>query len=405
MAHAHLIAMIVVLLTWCLALMWVFKATNAFFGMRRVPDLNEIDFASLPELAAGLEPHLAVIVPACNEEQSIKGSLASLLAQQKIRLEIVAVDDRSTDETGERMEMVAAEMSRIESPHTLEIIRNNALPPAWLGKPHAVSLGVARATAKWILLTDADVHFAPQCLSRAVRLADARGADHLVLLPTLIRSNWVESAMVGIFQVLAQWSCRLWKVEDPRARDFLGVGGFNMIRATALEAIGGMEAVRLEVVEDMSIGWLVKQRGFRTLVAVGPGQASIRWFEGTFGMVANLEKNGFAALRFGLPLLVLLLAGMSMQILLPLAAVFCGWPGIAATTAMYAGIAIGYRANRKVNAVSPFHSLGYAPALALLCWAFLRSAVLTIWRGGVSWRGTFYSLEELKRGMTPWRAW
>ena len=73
----------------------------------------------------------------------------------------------------------------------------------------------------------------------------------------------------------------------PEGGDFLGVGGFNMVRARALEAIGGMEAVRLEVVEDISIGWLVKQHGFRSMVAVGPGQASIRWFEGALGMVAN----------------------------------------------------------------------------------------------------------------------
>jgi glycosyltransferase involved in cell wall biosynthesis len=404
MTHAHLISMVIVVLTWCLAAVWLYKATRALFGMRSVPDLNELDFTTLPALPTGTGPHLTVVVPACNEEGSIANTLGSLLAQKGIRLQIVAVDDRSTDSTGERMEAVAA---RIEdgSPHVLEVIRNRELPAGWLGKPHAVSLGVARAVAQWILLTDADLNFAPQCLAKALRLAEARRADHMVLLPTLIQRSWAESAMVAVFQVLAQWSIRLWKVEDPKARDFLGVGGFNMIRASTLEAIGGVEAVRLEVVEDISIGWLVKHHKFQSVVAVGPGQASIRWFEGAFGVVANLEKNGFAAFRFALPLMVVALASMGLQIALPFIALFLGWTGVAAAAAMYLGIAIGYRANHKVNGVSPVLAVVYAPALAVLCWGFLRSAVLTLGRGGVTWRGTFYPLAELKRGMIPWRAW
>ncbi len=404
MAHTHLFSGIIVGLTGWLAIVWIYKATRALVGMRRVPDLNEIDIATLPQLPGGAGPNLTVIVPACNEEKTIEITLRSLLTQEGIRLQIIAVDDRSTDATGVRMEEVFSTHGA-DSLHTIEVVRNRELPPGSLGKPHAVSLGVARASAPWILLTDADMHFAPQCLSLALRLAEARRADHLVLIPTLIRANWRESAMVAVFQALTQWSMRLWKVEDPKARDFLGVGGFNLIRASALKAIGGMEKVRMEVVEDLSIGWLVKQNGFRTQVALGPGQASIRWFEGVFGLAANLEKNGFAAFRFNLPLVCLMLITMSLQVVLPFAALFCGWLGVAAAAAMYVGIGIGYRANRKVNGASPLLVLVYAPALAVLCWGFLRSTVLTLARGGVAWRGTFYPLADLKRGMIKWRAW
>ncbi len=404
MALAHLTAWIVLAFAWLLALLWLYKATRALFGMRGVPDLNELDLRMVPALSAGSEPDLTVIVPACNEEQSIAGTLASLLAQQGIRLQIVAVDDRSTDQTGARMEAICARVPK-DSRHSLEVIRNRELPAGWLGKPHAVSLGVARAAAPWILLTDADMHFAPHCLARAVCLAKARGADHFVLLPTLICPSWAERAALAVFQVLTQWSMRLWKVEDKKARDFLGVGGFNMIRTETLQAIGGMEAVRLEVVEDVSIGWLVKRHGFQSLVAVGPGQTSIRWFQGALGLIANVEKNGFAAFRFSLPLVLIFAAAMCLQIALPIAALCLGWPGVAAAVAMHLGVAIGYRANRKVNGISTAFALLYTPALGLLCWGFLRSTFLTLSRGGVSWRGTFYSLPELKRGMVPWRAW
>ena len=106
MTHAHLISMVIVVLTWCLAAVWLYKATRALFGMRSVPDLNELDFTTLPALPTGTGPHLTVVVPACNEEGSIANTLGSLLAQEGIRLQIVAVDDRSTDATGERMEAV-----------------------------------------------------------------------------------------------------------------------------------------------------------------------------------------------------------------------------------------------------------------------------------------------------------
>ncbi len=404
MAHAHLTAWIVLALAWCIALLWMYKATRALLGMRRVPDLNELDLTKLPALSADCGPDLTVIVPACNEEQSIESTLHSLLAQQGISLQVIAVDDRSTDRTGARMEALQASLPK-DSQHQLEVIRNRELPSGWLGKPHALSLGVARAAAPWILLTDADMNFAPHCLARAVRLAEARRADHFVLIPTLTCFSWSEKAALAVFQALTQWSIRIWKVEDKNARDFLGVGGFNMIRADALHAIGGMDAVRLEVVEDVSIGWLVKCGRFQSLAAVGPGQTSIRWFEGISGLVANLEKNGFAAFRFSLPLVLVTVAAVCLQIALPIAALFLGWPGVAAAVAMYLGIAIGYRANHKVNAISPVFAVLYAPALALLCWGFLRSTFLTLIRGGVSWRGTFYSLAELKRGMVPWHPW
>jgi cellulose synthase/poly-beta-1,6-N-acetylglucosamine synthase-like glycosyltransferase len=404
MGHAHLFSWIILVPTWCLAITWLYKATRALVGMRGIPDLNELDLTKLPALSAGSGPDLTVVVPACNEESSIEDTLDSLLAQQAIRVQIVAIDDRSTDRTGALMEALRSRVSK-DSAHTLEVIRNRELPPGWLGKPHAVSLAVARAAAPWILLTDADMNFAPHCLAGAVRLAEARRADHFVLLPTLIRTSWTDSAALAVFQALTQWSMRLWKVEDPKARDFLGVGGFNMIRAETLKAIGGIEAVRLEVVEDVSIGWLVKRQGFRSLVAVGPGQTSLRWFQGTFGLVANLEKNGFAAFRFSLPLVLITLVAMCLQVALPVAAVFLGWPGVAAVVAMHIGIAIGYGANRKVNSISPAFAVLYAPSLALLCWAFARSTILTLRRGGVSWRGTFYPLAELKRGMVPWSPW
>ena len=135
------------------------------WGMPRLTDLSKLDKESLPPLPKSDAPDLTVIVPGCNEEDSIEATLRSLLASTGLRLEIVAVDDRSTDRTGERMDAMAAEAAK-SGPHTLVVIHNQALPQGWLGKPHALKLGTDRATAPWLLMTDADVTFAPDALEQ-----------------------------------------------------------------------------------------------------------------------------------------------------------------------------------------------------------------------------------------------
>ena len=130
MAQVHVFAWIVVALVWSLALAWIYKGSRALFGMRGVPDLNALDPAKLPLLEEDGGPQVTVIVPACNEEQSIEATLHSLLAQQGIRLQVIAIDDRSTDRTGERMEALGARISA-SATHTLKVIRNRELPPGW----------------------------------------------------------------------------------------------------------------------------------------------------------------------------------------------------------------------------------------------------------------------------------
>src|SRR6476646_1708345 len=98
---------IATLLAWVLAIAWLWQATTALRGMRRLPDLTRVDPTTLPQLESGETPHLTVIVPALNEEGSIAATLRSLLASTGIRLQIIAIDDRSTDDTGKIMDAVA----------------------------------------------------------------------------------------------------------------------------------------------------------------------------------------------------------------------------------------------------------------------------------------------------------
>jgi len=383
--------------SWLLALAWLWKALTALRGMAGLPDLTRIDPAALPLIPTGVGPDLAVVVPACNEEESIQATLRSLLASTGLSLEIIAVNDRSTDATGARMDEIAAEARAGSSPHSLHVLHIGELPPGWLGKNHAMALAAAQASAPWLLFTDGDVLFDAHAIELALRQALLDKADHLVVGLTVLFHSRAEAAVFAAFPVMGLWAIRLWKVADPRARDFFGAGGFNLVRREVYNQLGGFGALRMEVIEDARFGWMLKRAGYRQRVALGPSLVRVRWLRGVFGIVAALEKNGFAGFRFRLPLAFLGCLGLAVQIFLPLAALALGgWAAIAGLLT-YASVALAYFASRRAIQVPAWLALFYAPATAVLLFACLRSILLAFARNGVIWRGTLYPLAELRR--------
>jgi glycosyltransferase involved in cell wall biosynthesis len=351
----------------------------------------------MPALPVGELPDLAVIVPACNEGAAIEATLRSLLASTGLRLEIIAVDDRSTDRTGELMDAVAAGAQAAGGPHRLQIVHNRELPAGWLGKPHALHLGVEQATAPWLLFTDGDVVFHPSALDLGLRYALAQKADHVVLLLTLILRTIGEAAMVATMNVLSQWKIRLWKVSDPHARDFFGAGGFNLVRREAFERLGGFEDLRMEVLEDLRLGFKIKRAGYAQRVVLGPGLARIRWLEGALGVVKLTEKNNFAIYRYRTGVALIACISLAISVVFPLAAIASGGWATAAGLFTYTSIALAYFANRRITQVSPWVAVFFAPAGAIVLFAVLRSVLLTLLHNGVEWRGTRYPLAELRR--------
>jgi glycosyltransferase involved in cell wall biosynthesis len=374
---------------WVLAGAWVVRTVTAARRMREVPNLRDWP------ADASEDARLAVVVPALNEEAAVEGCLRSLLASQGVRLEIVAVDDRSTDRTGALMDAVAAEVPG-DGPHTLRVIHIEELPEGWLGKPHALSRGARATAAPWVLFTDADAWFAPDALARSLAFVEAEAADHFVLLPTLELKTPGERMLMGAINTFAVWGVRLWKIADPGARDYLGVGCFNLLRRSAYDRVGGFERLRMEVLEDLRMGYLVKSLGLRQRVAFGAGLVRVHWAAGALGIVRTMEKNLFAVWRYQVSMLLGALGGFLLLTLGP-------WVGLLGPRAVRVPSAVGVGAMLAAyvgNARRSGNEARYAGlmpvASVLLAYAMVRSAAVTLHRGGVEWRGTFYPLAELR---------
>ncbi len=385
-----------------LALIWLVPAVQLLLHFSEVADLNQPEWNPPPDAAL---PFLTIVVPARNEEAEIEPALRSLLQLNYPQFEVVAVNDRSTDHTGAIMERIAAETA---TQGKLRVIHVRDLPAGWLGKVHAMWLG-SQANASlgnaarpypgdWLLFTDADCVFHPDTLRRALHYAIKTSTDHLVLFPTAHMKTLGERMMIGFPQVMASFAMRPWKVRDPKASDHIGVGAFNLIRRSAYDAIGTYEALRLEVVDDIKLGEAIKKAGLRQDVVFGRELVSLRWAVGAAGVVANLEKNLFAFLRFRVSLALAVCAVTFFLCVCPFLGILLapGWARVPFAVAV-AMIALAYTLTGRYMASSPWMFLTCPIAALVFDFATLQSAYLALRDGAITWRGTKYSLEELRR--------
>ena len=374
---------------------WIVASVWAFAAVRIVRFLRESrletrggEFPEPPEW-----PKVSVVVPARDEAKRIEEALRSLAAQEYPDLEVIAVDDRSRDATGAILDRLAAEDPRLRAVHVRE------LPAGWLGKCHALQEGAGRSTGELLLFTDGDVVFAPDTLRLAVRYLLGRRLDHLALLPGLSPGGYWEDAAKTYFAMLFLLGVKAWGAGSPSKNVYVGIGAFNLLRRSAYEAVGRHEAIRLEVADDLLLGKRIKQAGFRQEALLALDHLRLRWQEGVGGFVRGLEKNGFASIGYSIPFLLLITGLVALYYGLPYAA------ALAFRDARVSGYALAILLMHGLfGYFGSYRRYGWllAPSLPVAAFLYLyslwRSAVLTLWRGGVLWRDTFYPLEVLRPG-------
>jgi glycosyltransferase involved in cell wall biosynthesis len=376
-----------------LGLIWLWRLADAAAGMRQVSDISRPEWNREPQGS----PLVSVIVPARNEEVEIEQALSRLLSLDYKNFEVIAVDDRSTDRTGALMERIAASE---EAHGRLQVFHVDQLPSGWLGKTHAMWKAARQARGSWLLFTDADVFFRPDALRRALAYAESEAADHVVLFPRMIMQKSGEKMMIAFFLTLFVFGHRPWKVSDPKARDHMGVGAFNLIRREAYQRVGTYESLRMEVLDDMKLGKVVKNTGFAQRNVFGADLISIRWAKGASGIVNNLTKNFFAIMSFQWPRAIASCFALIFLNLMPfVGAIFVHGLVRFGYLLALASIFLIYVGVSRKSGIPPYYFVLHPVSTSLFVFTMLRSTLLTLGRGGVVWRETFYPLQELKRGL------
>jgi chlorobactene glucosyltransferase len=237
-------------------------------------------------------PLVSIVVPARNEELTIERCVRSLLGQTYPHLEVIVVDDRSTDRTAEILARLA------ESDSRLRVMTGRPLPEGWVGKCWALQQGAAEAQGEWLLLVDADTHHQPPMLASAVAFAAERGTDLLTLGPHQELQTVAERALLpAIFGVILVAGGQLAEVNDPKHPLAKANGQFMLFRAQSYWRIGGHESVRDELVEDFAMARRVKGTGHRLLLMGGRDLVSTRMYRSLAEIWEGFSKNAYFEAR------------------------------------------------------------------------------------------------------------
>lgn len=362
---------------------YTMRAATIARGWIRVPLVERVEGA----------PSLSVIVPARNEERSIERCVRSLLAQTAGDLELIVVDDRSEDATPAILARLTAEDPR------LQVISGAPLPEGWVGKPWALAQGARSAQGAWLLFTDADTWHAPGACSSTLAFALARGVDALSIATYQELGTWGERAVLPtILGMILVAAGSMEELNDPHAAQHaLANGQYLLVSRGAYDALGGHEALRGELVEDLEFARRVKRDGrFRLLVAGGEELVRVRMYRSLREIWDGFTKNMYVGARGDLPVLAGAGAFVSLLSIVPAAlaveALARKRPlrALEALLCLVNGIAVEARAFRYTRL--PRRLAWWAPIGYAFCGAIMLNSTLRVLSGrGVEWRGRRYT--------------
>ncbi len=371
-------------------LYWLFQLYVILRVIKSVPLLEK-----LPYDERTTWPRVSLIIPARNEATTIQGAIATRLKDGYPNLELILIDDRSTDGTSEIIDQIAAHDERVKAIHISE------LPEAWIGKLYAMQQGVQAATGDWFLFSDADIFIKPTTLKRVITYCEARNLDHLAVFPELLATNFILDSVLSMFvRQLGMW-CQIWAVENKNSKAFVGSGSFNLVRRSAFEKTKGFEWLKLEVCDDVALGQMLKKSGARSSLVNGRKYVGVYFYHSLRAMAIGAERAIFTVFgRFNAWRLVLgSVIGFCIE-MFPFFAIFISgvpYVRIIGIVMIFVVMLISVLVNRWTNrAILP--GLFLPISAPIMYFIAIRAGILGAIRRGIIWRGTFYPTEVLKKG-------
>ncbi|HSS45635.1 MAG TPA: glycosyltransferase family 2 protein [Thermoanaerobaculia bacterium] len=368
----------------CLALLAV--------NLWTIPRLSEVRPAT-----AGL-PRVSIIIPARNEERSVEAAVRSHLAQRYADFEVIVVDDRSSDRTGEIVARIARDDPR------LTVVACAEPPPGWHGKPHALYRGAQVASGGLLLFADADVVYHPEGLGQAVTLLEEGRIDLLAVMPRIEAEGfWENVLMPPLPAAIYLGAGFLLNLDRPR---WIAAGGGagNLIRRTVYEALGGHEALKNSVIDDVRLALNARQAGHRTRAVRAEDRISVHMYRGFREVCDGFTKNiayvfqGAFGLAFAGLTGVTLLIGLAPA--LTLAAALLGAPvprdDVVLAAAAY-GLMVSARLAMALAIGSPLWPAWTHPIMAVV-WAGIigRSLYDRVVRRRLTWRGREFDARAVR---------
>jgi len=359
------------------------------WGMRQMTRLKNI-----PPIGQERVPKVSVIIPACDEAATIEPALQSVLTLDYANLEVIAVNDRSTDNTG-------AVLAKIQKkyPH-LQVHEISELPKGWLGKSHALHHGAQRAHGEYLLFTDADIIFESSSLARAMRHVLDNRLDHLCMSFENIAPGGLLNALFleagsGLMLLL-----KPWKAKDPKSKRYMGVGAFNLVKASVYSAVDGHRSIAMHPIDDIMLGKVIKQRGFSQDILLGDSFLQVKWYATVREWVNGLMKNSFALYDYSLVKVLLAVFYITLLSILPFwACLFTG-----GMTRSLFGAAVIIRLLSFAKGFSDigrtrWYSLWSLVSPYVIIYTAMKASIMTLRNKGITWRGTYYPLDKLKASL------
>jgi glycosyltransferase involved in cell wall biosynthesis len=374
---------------WILSIMLIIGIIiflDTWKGIQTVQPLSAVDPKANDE-------KVSVIIAARNEEESVEMTIQSLLNQTHRELELIVVNDRSTDATGFIIEKLAEQHQRIIPIHI------ETLPSGWLGKNHALYKGYQVATGPYLLFADADIIFQSNTISKALTFMKKQKVDHVTIAPDMQAKGFWLQAFISYFLYGFSVFKRPWTANHDHSRKGgMGIGAFNLIKRDVYEKIGTHEAIKNRPDDDLKLGQEIKHNGYKQRFLSGVGQLWVEWYPSLREAIKGLEKNTFAGLNYSLLVTLFAITSILISHFLPIITLFSSDPSVQIMSALYLIIFLTLYAVIivKMTSYSLWKLVVYPITTTIFLYSTIRAVAKTYIKGGIEWRGTFYSLKELR---------
>ncbi|NLP53086.1 glycosyltransferase family 2 protein [Bacillus sp. RO1] len=371
-------------------LFWFAVWLDAKIGMKKIAKLEHV---KEDESLHSSGPLLSIILAGKDEEKHIEASLQSQFQQTYSNIEWIVVNDRSSDRTGTIIDQMAKTEPRMKCIHIKQ------LEDGWLGKNHALYKGYLQSKGEYILFTDADILFEKDTLIKAITYYQNKRLDHLTLAPNLKGNSFWTNAFVSFFLFGFGYFKRPWKSNDPKSKSAIGIGAFNLLSRDAYEEIGTHKNIKMRPDDDLMLGSQIKEAGMKQHLALALDHLQVEWYPDLRSALIGLEKNTFAGLFYSYFMVLFALSGLFLSQLFPFIALLMTTGTtqlIFAFSILMLALAYNETANKMAKGANIYITV-FPITVLLFMYSIARATILTLQRGGIIWRGTFYSIKQLKK--------